>query len=75
MDHKACLAKYDIELVYQKEFLPRERFYKSWVIPKNLEFDQEFLNCVKFVLERTEEEIMQLDWEKVDFSYFWGGLN
>ena len=71
-DHKACLAKYDIELVYQKEFLPRERFYKSWVIPKNLEFDQEFLNCVKFVLERTEEEIMQLDWEKVDFSYFWG---
>ena len=49
LDHKACLAKYDIELVYQKEFLPRERFYKSWVIPKNLEFDQEFLNCVKLV--------------------------
>jgi hypothetical protein len=40
-------------------------------LPKCLEFDAEFLESIKYVFKSTEEEIMQLNWDQVDFSYFW----
>ena len=72
-DHKACFAKYDISFSQHKEYFPKERFFKSWVLPKILEHDKEFMECVKYVFESTAEEILQLDSDSdsVDFSYFW----
>ena len=58
-DHKVCFAKYNFSLVKQREFFPKERFHKTWVLPKFLEFDAEFLESIKYVFESTEEEIMQ----------------
>ena len=70
-DHKASFAKYDISFNQQKEFFPKNRFFKSWVLPKNLEHDKEFLERVGYIFEDTEEEIMQLEFDNIDFSYFW----
>ena len=70
-DHKVCFSKYNISFSKQKESFPRERFYKSYVLPKNLEFDDDFLEDIKYIYESTQSEIIKLDQKKVDFSYYW----
>ena len=56
LDHKAIFAKYDIDLVLKKESIPRERFYSGWVISKQLENDELFLESCKFVFEEMKRE-------------------
>ena len=56
LDHKAMYAKYDIDIVVKREFIPRDRFYSGWVISKQLEKDELFLESCKFVFEQMKME-------------------
>ena len=68
LDHKAMFAKYDVDLVVKKEFIPRDRFYSGWVISKQLENDEVFLESCKFVFEEMKEEDEN---KKRDPSFNW----
>ena len=68
LDHKAMYAKYDIDIVVKKEFIPRDRFYSGWVISKQLEKDELFLESCKFVFEQMKREDEK---ENRDPSFNW----
>ena len=56
LDHKAIFAKYDIDLIVKKEYIPRDRFHSGWVISKQLENDNIFLESCKFVFKEMKNE-------------------
>ena len=56
LDHKSIFAKYDIELVVKKEPIPREKFYSGWVISKQLQNDELFMESCKEVFEAIQNE-------------------
>lgn len=70
-DHKASYAKYNISVLQQSEFIPKVHFYQSWVLPKNLEHDEEFLNSVKWIFDSTKDQIIQSKEDTLDISYYW----
>ena len=57
LDHRSIFAKYDIELVIKKEFIPRDRYFSGWVISKQLEKDECFIESCKFVFEEVSQEL------------------
>ena len=70
LDHKAAIGKYDIQMVFSKEYIPKERFFSGWVIPKRLEYDEVFLNQAKFVFEIASKEL-NMPGTNRDPSFYW----
>ena len=73
LDHKMAVAKYLIEVNIQKQRIPREFFWRTWVISKELEHDQMFMEKVKVMCDMTREEIEEdevLD-KDLDISAYW----
>ena len=50
-DHKMAVAKYNIEINTQKEWIPRDKFWRNWVISKELEHDQIYIDRVKIMCD------------------------
>ena len=72
-DHKMAVAKYLIEVNIQKQRIPREFFWRTWVMSKELEHDQMFMEKVKVMCDMTREEIEEdevLD-KDLDISAYW----
>ena len=57
LDHRSIFAKYDIELVINKEFISREKYFSGWVISKQLQTDECFLESCKFVFKEMSQEL------------------
>ena len=72
-DHKMVIAKYNIEINTQKEGVPREKFWRNWVISKELEQDQSYIDRVKVLCDMTREEIDddEILEEDKDISAYW----
>ena len=72
-DHKMAVAKYNIEINTQKEWVPREKFWRNWVISKELEQDQRYIDKVKVLCDMTREEIDddEILEEDKDISAYW----
>ena len=73
LDHKIAVANYDIEVTMQKEHIPKGKYFKTWVISKDLEEDLLFLDHVKYICDLTKEEIMEEEIEnrEIDISIYW----
>ena len=71
LDHCAALARYDVSLSFRKEFIPKERFFSGWVINKNLEFDDLFLNKCKLIFKDMKYELENNQNVNFDPSFFW----
>ena len=71
LDHCAALARYDISLSLKKEFIPKERFFQSWVISKCLEQDKEFLDRCKLIFIKSKEDLQDNENLNLDPSFFW----
>ena len=56
LDHRAIIARYDIPISVEKEFLPKNRFFSGWVISRRLESDKIFLEEAKSIFCRINEE-------------------
>ena len=68
LDHKAALAKYSINLgECYKERVPNDSYFSGWVISKQLENDDMFIEMVREAFdELVDEERMCEDW-----TYTW----
>ena len=68
LDHKAALAKYSINLgECHKERVPNDSYFSGWVISKQLENDDMFIEMVREAFdELVDEERMCEDW-----TYTW----
>ena len=67
------VAKYTIEVDIQKQRIPRELFHRNWIISKELEYDQMYIEKVKVMCDMAREEIEEdevLD-EDLDISLYW----
>ena len=71
LDHAVMVARFDIPLVTLKSFIPRDRFFRGWVISKSLENDTEFLSEAKIVVDSIKEESMGDHSAELDPSFFW----
>ena len=72
-DHKMAVAKYTIEVIIQKQRITRELFHRNWIISKELEYDQMYIEKVKVMCDMAREEIEEdevLD-EDLDISWYW----
>ena len=71
LDHAVIVARFDIPLITEKTFIPRDRFFRGWVISKSLEKDTEFLSEAKIILDSIKEESMGNNNEDLDPSFYW----
>ena len=56
LDHKASLATYDIKLGKEiKMRIPKHLYFSGWVIPKQLEYDEEFIQNTAEVFDELVE--------------------
>ena len=68
LDHKAALATYNIKFEKEiKERVPKHVFFPGWVISKQLENDESFLNDMKEVFD----ELLENANEDEDWTYLW----
>ena len=68
-DHKAVIGIYNIDLQKSVEFIPRERFFQSWAIPRFLEMDKTFLDAIKQIFDDIWLEC--LNSEDYCIDHFW----
>ena len=71
LDHRAIIARYDIAIDIRKEFIPQNKYFSGWVITKNLEFDDDFLEGSKFIFKRIREEFLENKDDTLDPSFYW----
>ena len=69
LDHKAIFARYEIEIQYKKENIPRDRYISNWVISKKLENDQDFQDSCRIACDKMKEEY-DCDHDR-DPSFIW----
>ena len=68
LDHKASLATYDIKLGKEiKMRIPKHLYFSGWVIPKQLEYDEEFIQNTTEVFD----EIVEGSEDVEDWTYIW----
>ena len=72
-DHKVVVAEYDLGLVKEEEFIPKESLFKSWVIPSHLEEDKQFIKDVESIYETVYKETLDEEeaGEEVNYSMYW----
>ena len=70
LDHKAVLARYDIAIETLKEVIPKERFFPGWVISKDLEKDEIFLEGMTYIFQHINYESKNST-ENLGPSFFW----
>ena len=74
LDLSIALAKYEISLEFEREKIPRERYFDGWVISSYLEKDEEFLEQAKYIIDtvyiESEKELQypSFYWLKVKTS-------
>ena len=71
LDHAVIVARFDIPLVTVKTFILRDRYFRGWVVSKNLVNDTEFLSEAKIILDSIEEESMENNSVELDPTFFW----
>ena len=71
LDHCAIFARYDIGLNFKKEYIPKDRFFSGWVISKQLEFDDIFLENCKVIFEKMRNEFDYGENLSKDPSFIW----
>ena len=71
LDHCAIFARYDIGLSFKKEYIPKDRFFSGWVISKQLEFDDIFLENCKVIFEKMRNEFDNGENLSKDPSFIW----
>ena len=74
LDHKAGIVSYDISLQREMMKIPKERYFQSWVLQKELLQDDELLEEVHTILKITREEIEDAEIrskEEPDISMYW----
>ena len=72
-DHFAVVGEYEMDLMTEKEVIPQERLFKSWVIPKHLEKDKVFVKDAKEVYDKIHEDIGEDEMfnDEVDYTWYW----
>ena len=72
LDHRMVIAIYNIAIGL-KEWVPRDRFFRTWVISKGLERDDLFLDGAKHIFESTLEEVIEgeIGSDILDVSMYW----
>ena len=72
-DHFAIVGEYDIDLMTEKEVIPKIRFFTSWVIPKHLQNDDIFLKDAKKIYDKIYEDVLEDEDEneEVDYTWYW----
>ena len=68
-DHKMVLGKYDIDFEVKKEFIPKNKFFRAWIIPKYLEEDKVFHSEIRDIYQEIFTEF-ELNGKK-DASFYW----
>ena len=73
-DHKMGVATFNLDIVDEREFIPKEKKFYKWAFPKDLCSDKPFIDLAKIVCENIEKEI---NWEEeyiedpVNYPVFW----
>ena len=70
LDHKMIHSEYSIQLSFQSNKIPKERFFPGWVIGRELEEDEIFVEVMYAVLDQIEYEI-GLSPEAFSPSFVW----
>ena len=76
-DHKMAVAKYEIDLIVEKEYIPRHLFVSGWAFPKELQYDEEYLNESRIICDIMENNILRdqtVEGEEIDFTKYWSRL-
>ena len=76
-DHKMAVAKYDLDLIVEKEYIPRHLYVSGWAFPKELQYDEDFINEAGTICDIMENKIQcdQLIEEgEIDFTRYWSHL-
>ena len=68
LDHAVVIARYDIPHEVKKENIPHCRYFDGWVINKNLETDEVFLEQAKFIINSVYRDSKKGD---RDPSFHW----
>ena len=71
LDHKAIVARYDIPVCSDKEFITKERYFAGWVISRRLEQDNLFLDEAKKIFEHIKLESEEKEINNFDASFYW----
>ena len=71
LDHKAMFARYEILLQGEMEKIPRNKFVSNWVISRQLEYDEDFLDSCKVACKEMKREFESCDNPENDPSFFW----
>ena len=71
LDHCAILARYDIGLSFKREFIPRDRYFSGWVISKELENDDIFMENCKVIFKEMRNEFEKGVHLSKDPSFIW----
>ena len=70
-DHLAIIGEYDIDLMIEKEVIPKKNLFVSWVIPKHLQTDEVFINDAKHIYDKIYEDVLEDEEENGDVDYTW----
>ena len=72
-DHFAIVGEYEIDLMIEKEVIPKERLYTSWIIPKHLQNDEVFMKDAKKIYDKIYEDIADDEMlnDEVDYTWYW----
>ena len=57
LDHKLISAEYSIQLSSRSNYIPKDRFFPGWVIGRELEHDEVFVDVMYQVLEQLDYEV------------------
>ena len=68
LDHCIVLSRYELNFKVNKERVPRERYFDSWVISRFLDKDEEFLAQAEYIIKTVHSEISE---GMKDFSFLW----
>ena len=71
LDHAVVVARFDIPLVVIRNYVPRDKFFRGWVISKQLENDSEFLRQIKDIFDTIKEESESNTSVDQDPSFYW----
>ena len=72
-DHKAVVGEYEMDLVTEKEEIPKTKFFNSWVISRQLQHDKVFVKEVKAIFDELQSEMGEEEEmnEEVDYTWYW----
>ena len=73
-DHKMGVATYDLDILIEKETIPKHLFVPGWAFPKELQNDDAFFTDAKIICDTIENDVNceeVISDEPINFTHYW----